>query len=298
MSSVLYDEPGPVARRRALIGTIIASLALLALIGVAIKRLADRGQFEADLWSPLLNPSDENFAPVWELIGKGLLATVTAAVLAIAFSLVIGTALGTARMLLGKWQRMPLVGVIELLRGLPVIVTIFYVYILTRSLDLDISFLPGEDGLWFLVIGLTLYNSVIIAEILRAGVAALPRGQGEAALAIGMTPRQAMATVQLPQAFRTMLPALISQLVVVLKDTSLVAVLGLYTELLKRGNLISLNLDNPIQTLFIIGLIFIAMNYALSRLATYAERRLSRAGRPVVTQAPATAMEGGVANLP
>lgn len=179
---------------------------------------------------------------------------------------------------------MPLIGVIELLRGLPVIVTIFYVYILIRSLKLDISFLPGQDGLWFLVVGLTLYNSVIIAEILRAGVAALPRGQGEAALAIGMTPRQAMATVQLPQAFRTMLPALISQLVVILKDTSLVAVLGLYTELLRRGNLISLNLDNPIQTLFIVGLIFIAINYGLSRLATYTERRLSRAGKPVVTQ--------------
>ena len=294
MTSVLYDEPGPRARRRALIGTIIASVILLGLVGVAVKRLADRGQFDAELWAPLINPSDDNFAAVWRLIGQGLQATLTAAALAIAFSLVIGTAVGTARMLLGRRARMPLVGLIELLRGLPVIVTIFYVYILIRSLELDISFLPGVDGLWFLVIGLTLYNSVIIAEILRAGVAALPRGQAEAALAIGMTPRQAMTTVQLPQAFRTMLPALISQLVVILKDTSLAAVLALYTELLRRGNLISLNLDNPIQTLFVIGLIFIAINYALSRLATWTERRLSRAGRPVVARAPA-ALEGGAA---
>ena len=292
MTNVLYDEPGPRARRRALIGTVIASAALLALIGVAVKRLADRGQFDAELWSPLLNPGDDNFAAVWRLIGLGLTATVTAAALAIVLSLVLGTALGTARMLLGKWQRVPLVGLVELLRGLPVIVTIFYVYILVRSLDIDISWLPGSDGLWFLVIGLTLYNMVIIAEILRAGVAALPRGQAEAALAVGMTPRQAMATVQLPQAFRTMLPALISQLVVILKDTSLAAVLALYTELLRRGNLISLNLDNPIQTLFVIGAIFIAINYALSLLATWTERRLSRAGRPSVTTAPATAAEG------
>ncbi len=292
MTNVLYDEPGPRARRRALIGTVIASAALLALIGVAIKRLADRGQFDAELWSPLLNPGDDNFAAVWRLIGLGLTATVTAAALAIVLSLVLGTALGTARMLLGRWQRVPLIGLIELLRGLPVIVTIFYVYILVRSLDIDISWLPGSDGLWFLVIGLTLYNMVIIAEILRAGVAALPRGQAEAALAVGMTPRQAMATVQLPQAFRTMLPALISQLVVILKDTSLAAVLALYTELLRRGNLISLNLDNPIQTLFVIGAIFIAINYALSLLATWTERRLSRAGRPSVTTAPATAAEG------
>ena len=277
MSSVLYDEPGPVARRRALIGTIIASLALLALVGVAVKRLADQGQFDAELWSPLLNPGDDNFMLVWELIGKGLLATIIAAVLAIAFSLIIGTALGTARMLLGKWSRMPLVGLIELFRGLPVIVTIFYVYILIRTLELDISLLPGEDGLWFLVIGLTLYNSVIIAEILRAGVASLPAGQREAALAIGMTPRQAMTTVQLPQAFRIMLPALISQLVVILKDTSLVALLGFYLELLARGNQIARILDNPIQSLVVVGSLFILINYLLSRLATWLEHRLSHA---------------------
>ena len=293
MTNVLYDEPGPRARRRALIGTVIASVALLALVGVAGKRLADRGQFDAELWSPLINPGDDNFAAVWRLIGQGLMATLTAAVLAITFSLVLGTVLGTARMLLGKWQRVPLVGLIELLRGLPVIVTIFYVYILIRALKIDISWLPGVDGLWFLVIGLTLYNMVIIAEILRAGVASLPRGQVEAALAVGMTPRQAMTTVQLPQAFRTMLPALISQLVVVLKDTSLAAVLALYTELLRRGNLISLNLDNPIQTLFVIGSIFIAINYALSRLATWTEERLSRAGKPTLKATPA--LEGGVA---
>jgi glutamate transport system permease protein len=277
MSSVLYDEPGPRARRRSLIGTIIASVLFLALLVVVVRRLNERGQFDMELWGPFIDPSNEVFSQVWELLAEGLQATLTAAVLAIAFSLVLGTLLGVARMMLGRWQRVPLVGLIELLRGLPVIVTIYYVYVLVRSLELDITALPGEDGLWFLVIGLTLYNSVIIAEILRAGVASLPRGQREAALAVGMSNRQAMRTVLLPQAFRTMLPALISQLVVILKDTSLVAVLGLYTELLRQGNLIALNLDNPIQSLFVVGVIFIAINYALSRLAVWTERRLSRA---------------------
>ena len=82
--------------------------------------------------------------------------------------------------------------------------------------------------------------------------------------------------MQLPQAFRIMLPALISQLVVVLKDTSLAAVLGLYIELLRRGNIIALNLDNPIQTLFVVGLIFILINYALSRIAVTVEGRLAQ----------------------
>jgi glutamate transport system permease protein len=279
MSNVLYDEPGPKARRRAAIGTVVAAAILLGLSGVAVWRLADRGQFDAELWSPLINPSDENFVLVWRLLAQGLQATLTAAVLAISLSLVIGTLLGVSRLMLGKVGRIPVVAVIELFRGLPVIISIFYVYILVRSTGIDISFLPGSDGLWFLVIGLTLYNSVIIAEIVRAGVNSLPRGQSEAALAIGMTRWESMKNVELPQAFRTMLPALISQLVVVLKDTSLVAVLGLYTELLRRGNLISLNLDNPIQVLFVVGLIFIVINYALSKLAEYVERRLSTRGQ-------------------
>lgn len=277
MSSVLYDEPGPRARRRALIGTVVASVAIAGLLVLIGMRLAEQGQFSMELWGPLIDPNDEDFPLVWDLLGQGLVATMVAAVLAITLSLVVGTLLGTARMMLGRWGRIPLVGWIELFRGLPVVITIFYVWQVLPELGLDVSALPGESGLWYLVIGLMLYNSVIIAEILRAGVASLPRGQGEAARAIGMTEGQVMRTVLLPQAFRTMLPALISQLVVVLKDTSLAAVLALYTELLRRGNLIALNLDNPIQTLSIVGLIFILINYGLSRLATFTEARLSRA---------------------
>jgi glutamate transport system permease protein len=295
MTSVLYDEPGPRARRRSLIGTVLATLVFAALAVVVLRRLDERGQLSMELWGPFIDPSNEVFTQVWELLAKGLRATLTAAVLAIAFSLVVGTALGVARMMLGRWLRVPLVGIIELLRGLPVIVTIFYVYTLIRTLKIDISALPGEDGLWFLVIGLTLYNSVIIAEILRAGVASLPRGQREAALAVGMTNGQVMRTVLLPQAFRTMLPALISQLVVILKDTSIVAILGLYIELLRQGNLIAQNLDNPIQSLFVVGVIFITINYALSRLAVWTERRLSRSGRGAVQDPNAvSALEPGL----
>ncbi len=276
--AVLYDAPGPRARRRSLIGTVIAGLLLLGVIGLVVKRLADQGQFDVELWAPLIDPNDENFPAVWRLIRTGLTATLVAAALAIALSLVLGTLIGTARMMLGRVLRIPLIGFVELFRGLPVVITIFFVWQVLPEVGVDVSPLPGSNGLWFLVIGLTLYNSVIIAEILRAGVASLPSGQGEAARAIGMTEGQTMRMVLLPQAFRTMLPALISQLVVVLKDTSLAAVLGLYTELLRRGNLFALNLDNPIQTLFVVALIFILINFALSKLAVWTERRVSQRG--------------------
>jgi glutamate transport system permease protein len=272
-ASVLYDAPGPRARRRAAIGGVVATIVVLGLVALVVKRLADQGQFDGTLWGPVLNPSDESFPDVWQLLGQGVLATLTAAALAIAFSLVIGVGIGVARMMLGRGARMPIVGLIELLRGLPVVITIYFASRVLPELGLDLAGAPGGPGLWFLVIGLTAYNCVIIAEILRAGVASLPRGQREAALAVGLTPGTTMRLVLLPQAVRVMLPALISQIVVILKDTSLAAVLGLYTELLRQGNLIALNLDNPIQILSVVAVIFILMNYSLSRLATWADQR-------------------------
>ena len=275
-ASVMYDAPGPRARRRAAVGGAIATVAVLLLAAVVVRRLADQGQFSGTLWGPILNPSNENFPLVWNLLAQGLRATLTAAALAIAFSLIIGAVVGVSRMMLGRKARIPIVGLIEFLRGLPVVITIYFASRVLPELGVDLSGLPGGAGLWYLVIGLTAYNCVIIAEIIRAGVASLPDGQREAALAVGLTPGATMRLVLLPQAVRVMLPALISQLVVILKDTSLAAVLGLYVELLRQGNLIALNLHNPIQILSVVGLIFILINYSLSRLATWVDQRSVR----------------------
>jgi glutamate transport system permease protein len=283
--AVLYDAPGPRARRRSLIGGIIATIVILAAAAVVVKRLNDQGQFSGELWGPIINPGNEVFRDVWRLIGEGLWATLRAAVFAIVFSLLLGALIGVGRLMLGRWSRIPLVGAIEVLRGLPVVITIYFASRVLPELGADLSFMPGGEGLWYLIIGLTAYNMVIIAEILRAGVLSLPSGQREAALAIGLTPGATMRLVLLPQAVRTMLPALISQLVVILKDTSLAAVLGIYIELLRQGNLIALNLDNPIQMLSVVALIFILLNYGLSRLASWVEGRMRRqghtAGEPV-----------------
>ncbi|HST84952.1 MAG TPA: amino acid ABC transporter permease [Kineosporiaceae bacterium] len=293
-TSVLYDIPGPRARRRALIGSAIATVLLIVLLWLVIGRLADQEQFSMERWGPLIDPSNENFVQVWKLLGTGLRGTLIAATLAIILSTLIGTILGTVRMMTSGLARLPLVTLIELFRGLPVIVTIYLAYRVLPDLGVDVSPLPGPDGLWFLVIGLTAYNSVIIAEILRAGVASLPRGQREAGLATGLTNLQTMRLILLPQSFRIMLPALISQLIVILKDTSLAALIGLYAELLRSGRDIIGVLENPIQTYFVVAIMFIALNFALSRLAVYLEARLAR-GRTSGTGAPApTALESGL----
>ncbi|UZJ25847.1 amino acid ABC transporter permease [Rhodococcus antarcticus] len=292
-ATVLFDAPGPVARRNAFVFSLVGAVLVVAVVVVAVLRLADRGQFKGALWAPLLDPSDKDFQQVWKLIGTGLGNTLRAAVIAIVLSLVIGTVIALLRLSLGRVGRVPVVALIELLRGLPVVITILLVYTVVTSYRVNLGFLPGGRDLWILVIGLTLYNCVIIAEIVRAGVVSLPRGQREAALAVGLTNQQAMRSILLPQAFRVMLPSLISQLIVVLKDTSLISLIGGYIELLKQGGLLIQNLGNPIQVYVVIGIIYILINYTLGKLAEYVQRRSSRSsasGRvPIVDGATGTA---------
>jgi glutamate transport system permease protein len=275
--SVLYDAPGPRARRRARILSA-ASIVVFAVIGLfVVLRLQETGQFEADRWAPLYWPPNEDFPLVWERILTGLATTLLAAALAITFSLVLGTALTVARLMLGRTARFPLVVVAEVLRGSPVVLLIFFAWRVLPQAGIELSLL------WYLVVGLTAYNFVVIGEILRAGVAALPRGQREAGLAVGLSPRQTLMIVQLPQAFRLMLPALISQLVVIVKDTSLAAIVLIGPEeLLTVGGQLAEFFRNPLQTYLLIAVIYILVNSLLGRIAVMAERRLSspRGRRP------------------
>lgn len=271
MTSVLFDAPGPRGRRRVLISSVVAGLVLAGLAAVVVARLADNNQFEGAKWGPLLNPSDESFGPLWGSLSAGLRATMAAAVWAVVFSLCLGTVMAVTRITARPWYRWLVVSLIELLRGVPVVMAIFFASrVLPEVFDgLDLSLR------WYVVIGLTAYNSVVIAEIIRSGVAALPRGQTEAAYAIGLTRAGALRLILLPQAFRIMLPALISQVVVILKDTSLGAFIS-YEELLRKGNLAVQTLSNPLQLYLLVGALFITVNYALGRVAVVVEERVSR----------------------
>ena len=278
--TVLYDAQGPRARRRTAIGTVIALLALAGLGYLVVRRLAEQGQFSMELWGPLIDPSNEAFDAVWRLLGEGIVNTLKAAAIAMLLSVVLGTMIAVGRLSLGRTGRIPLIGLTEVLRGLPVVVLVYFGVRVLPDVGIDLRSLPGGQELWGLVIGLTAYNMVIFAEVVRSGVESLPRGQREAALATGLTTGQTMRMVLLPQAFRVMLPALISQLVVVLKDTSLVTFVANYDELLSQGESIRRNLDNPIQTFTVVALLYIAINYTLGRLAQYIQARQARAGRP------------------
>jgi len=285
VSGVLFDEPGPRAKRRTRIATAVTVVAVLALVAAAVQRFASTGQLDADLWAPMLDPSSEEFGPVWDIIGSGLGVTLRAFAVAAAASLVLGVTVAAVRLSLGRTARLPLVAAVELFRGLPVVVTIFLAGEVLRLVD------SGISTFWALVLGLTAYNSVIIAEIVRAGVVALPRGQAEAGLAIGLTPGQVMRSIQLPQALRAMLPAVISQLVVVLKDTALASIVfNDVQDLLYAANRLRLVLDNSLQAFVLIAAIYIVLCVVLDRAAVWTERRLSRS-RPTTAAAVAPAEE-------
>lgn len=282
-ANVLYDRLGPRARRRALIFNILATIALLGVAWIVGVRLAANGQFTADRWSPLFNPADAVFGQVWALLSEGIGRTLLGAALAIVFSLVIGTLLAVSRITAGKLWRTVIVAFVELFRGAPVVLMIYFAARVLPGYGFDL------DLIWYVVIGLTAYNSVVFSEIIRSGINSLPRGQSEAAHAIGLTRGQVLRKVLLPQAFRVMLPALISQIVVALKDTSLGFVIQ-WQETVRTANILIQTLHNPIQMFLLVAALFVLINYLLGRLAQYVERRLS-SPRTAAPEAEAVAAE-------
>ena len=268
MSSVLYDVPGPVSRRRTRVASVVGGLLVLALLVLAVRYAAARDIFAPERWDVLhAPPKNQTAADVWRsMIVIGLGATLKAAVVAAPLALVLGLLLALWRTARRSWARLPAIAVIELFRGLPVLLMMLFGLL---------AF--GWSAFAAVVFGLVAYNMAIIAEILRAGLASLPRGQAEAAYAIGLTRGQTLFTILLPQAVRTMLPSLIAQLVVLLKDSSLGFIVG-YPELLRSIQNNAQFFGNEYYiALFVVGAgIYLAVNISLSRLAVWIGHRSRR----------------------
>ncbi len=264
MSSVLYDTPGPVARRRSLIGSIIGGAAILGLLAVVVVRLTDRGQFDAERWKVFVDPPSGTAAQVWEsLLINGLGATLHAAGIAAVLALAVGLVLVVLRMAKPRLIRYPATAVIELFRGIPVVLLMFF-----GVVGMGLPIFQG------VVFGLVIYNAALIGEILRAGIVSLPKGQSEAAAAVGLNQSQTLFIILLPQAIRRMMPSLVSQFVVLLKDTSLGFIIA-YTELLRVVRLNAEFFGNRyvFQLFVVAAAIYILVNFSLSRLAVWLERR-------------------------
>lgn len=268
MTAVLFDVPGPRARRRHVIGTVVAGLALAALTGWVLWVLWDKEQITPEQWEPFLEPN------IVELLYEGLIDTLTAAAVAIALAVAFGAVFASGRLSDHASLRWPSIVVIEFFRAVPLLLLIFFLFL---------GFGGPLGTFWALVLGLTLYNGSVLAEIFRAGILSVPRGQSEAGYAIGMRKSQVMRLILAPQAVRSMLPAIISQCVVALKDTALGFIIGAPGIVRDAERIyIAPQYNNPLAVGIVLAAIFIIINYSLSRLATYLESRMRREGRAVI----------------
>lgn len=267
MTSVLFDTPGPRGRLRIRLATVVGIVLVLALVVIAGLRLAENNQLEGERWAILL---DFNTGVPQSLL-EALLATLQAAAVAMVFSVVLGALLAVGRLSNNPLLRIPCGLIIEFFRAVPLLLLIFFSYLGLPLLGVPIS------PFWALVLGLTAYNMAVLAEIFRAGILSIDRGQSEAAYALGMRKTQVMALILIPQAVRRMLPVLVSQLVVLLKDTSLGFIVS-YFELLRqaRSNVEFFGSRYGFQLYVAAAVIYILINLIVSSLARYLDKRTAR----------------------
>ncbi|MEU7941217.1 amino acid ABC transporter permease [Microbispora bryophytorum] len=264
MSNLLFDEPGPRARRRIRLATVAGVLVLLALLALAVRQFAANGQLAAERWQPYAT------WPMWRYLLGGLWSTALAAVVSAALAMAAGIALALGRVSRRRAVRLPSAAYVEAVRTVPALLLVYLVLFALPRYGLDLPLF------WKLVVPLAVSNAALFAEVFRAGIMSVERGQGEAALALGLSHGQSMRLVVLPQAARRVLPSIVSQSVGLLKDTSLGFVVS-YAELLYSGKVLANFNGLLIQTYIVVALVYLVVNASLSALARSLDR--SAAGR-------------------
>lgn len=268
-ASALFDVPGPRARRNQRIFAVLVIALALALGALVLARFAQRGNLRPEKWRPFVDPV------MWqEYLLPGLRGTLVAAAVAVLLATLLGLALGMGRLSTIAPVRWVCSALVEFLRAVPVLVMMIFAF---WSPVLKVLFPSAYIPLAAVITGLTLYNGAVIAELVRSGVENLPRGQSEAGASIGLTPPQTLHHILLPQAVTAMLPALVSQLVVILKDSALGNIIT-YGELLNRAQQAGTYYVNIVPALIVAAVLFIVLNGALTHLAGRVERRLLRRG--------------------
>ncbi len=269
-ASVLFDAPGPRARVRNRLITAV-TLVLVAIVAwVIYSRLETKGQLTAAKWEPFLTGN------LWKTyILPGVQGTLTAAAVSIVLALILGFVLGVGRLSHHDGIRRVCSVIVEFFRAVPVLIMMIFAYFFYATYDVFPSKYLALAGV---ITGLTLYNGAVIAEIVRAGVNALPKGQSEAAEALGLRWGQIMRSILLPQAVTSMLPVLVSQMVVVLKDTAIGYQIT-FLEMVRQGTQVGSSYGNYVPALIVIALLMISVNFALSSFATWLEGRMRRSKR-------------------
>ena len=263
---VLFDEPGPKALRRIRIATVLSLLVVAGVIYLAIHRFGQNGQLTAAKWDPFFKPG------IPKLIWRGLANTLRLTAVAAVIAFPIGAVLGLLRLSENRIVRWIATTYIEFFRSTPLLLLVLVFFLALPPLGVNLP------SFWIIGVPIVLCNSAVLAEIFRAGVRALPKGQGEAALAVGLTHWQSMRFVILPQAIRIIIPSLVTQLISLLKDSTLGSFVS-FPEMMKTATNLTAFYHNFIQTYLVIAMIYVVINLILSWIARMLDRRLSRGRR-------------------
>lgn len=263
----LYEAPGPKAKRRIAVITVISLIAVIALIVGIIYEFYINGQLASKYWLIFVR------ATTWKFLGQGLVGTVKVAVMSIITAFLAGMLLMMGRISKYKILQAVCTALIELSRGIPTLLFIYFFFLLAPQFGLKLP------AFWKLTLPVAISASGVVAEVLRSGVNAVPKGQREAAISLGMSDRITFFKIIFPQAFQYVIPSLIAEIVIVLKDTTFAYVVN-YADLMQNAKVLISNYDALLSVYLVVAIIYILINYALNKVSVSIAKRQNT---PVVT---------------
>ena len=260
---LLYEPPGPAARKRISVLTWFALAAFAVLTALVIRQFAVTGQLDARYWSFFAR------ATTWRFLGEGLLTTLEAAVTGAGIAFALGFLLMRGKLRKNRPLRFISTVLIEFTRGVPTLLFIYFFFLVVPQTGWKLS------AFWKITLPCAISACGVVAEALRSGVNAVPRGQTEAALSLGLTDTRLFYKVVFPQAIRFVIPSLIAELVIVLKDTTF-AYIVTCADLMQNAKVLISNYDAMLSVYLVVAVIYILINWLLNRLS---DRMAAGSGR-------------------
>ncbi len=259
---VLYEAPGPKARRWITVFTVISLALIAALIAVVVRQFYVVGQLDAKYWSFFKKYT------TWRFIGNGLAGTVKVALMAGVIAFAAGLILMLCRISKSRILRGIGIVLIEFSRGVPTLLFIYFFFLVAPQFGLKLP------AFWKIAVPVAISASGVVAEVLRSGVNAVPKGQSEAAHSLGMSDGSVFFKIVFPQALRYVVPALISELVIVLKDTTFAYVVS-YADLMQNAKVLISNYNAFLSVYLVVAVIYILINFLLNKISVALARRRS-----------------------
>lgn len=261
----LYETPGPRTKRLINIFTAISVVILAAIVTAVIYRFYSKGQFAGKYWSFFLRFT------TWKFLISGLFGTIKASVFAGVIAFFAGMLLVIGRLSRYKALNALSIAVIEFTRGVPTLLFIYFFFLVVPQLGINMP------PILKIVLPVSISAAGVVAEVLRTGINAVPKGQREAALSLGMGEFTAFIGIVFPQGFKIVIPSLISEIVIVIKDTTYAYVVN-YPDLMQNSKVLISNYDAMLSVYLVTAVIYILINYLINRISEHAAKKLSVEG--------------------